>query len=260
MDRGALSDAKVIDATRQFVCIRLATYEDADEAKFLKKIYRSRSGELENTTFVVLSPDGKEKLCRAHRSADHVFGNPRNMAKELNRIARKYKSPSSKPVNDVAALPYMKSLDLALNVAAADQLPVAVVFDDGDRKILEQLESSLKQVAWTQDKQGQFVFAKTSSSEELKPLAIKDKKPGIYLVHPGNFGLYGKSLQRIDSASSLEDLSDAMDVAIRKMPRVHKDHDSHVQTGIRLGIEWESAVPETDPQAVRARQRARGNR
>ncbi|MEM9413562.1 MAG: hypothetical protein AAGA30_20810, partial [Planctomycetota bacterium] len=221
-------------------------------------IYRSRSGELENTTFVVLSPDGQEKLCRAHRSADRVFGNAKKMARELNQIANRY--PSKSLAAKSAELPYVKSVDLALNVASAEQLPLAVIYDGGDQKELEKLEKLAKQVAWRKEKIGQFVYARSSESADLKPLAVNDTKPGIYLVHPGDFGLYGNSLQRVDSASSLEDLSRAMDVAIRKMPRVQKDHDSHVRTGIRLGIEWESAIPETDPQAVRARQHARGNR
>ncbi len=60
MDRSFLADADVIAASRMFVCIRPATYEDAGEADFLKKIFVGRSGELDNTVFVLLAPDGEQ--------------------------------------------------------------------------------------------------------------------------------------------------------------------------------------------------------
>ena len=59
MDGSFLSDADVVAASRKFVCIRLSTYEDAEEAEFLRSIYVGRSGDLENTVFAILSPDGK---------------------------------------------------------------------------------------------------------------------------------------------------------------------------------------------------------
>ena len=49
MDRSYLSDKDVVEASRDFVCIRLATYENAEEAKILKSIFTGRSGALENT-------------------------------------------------------------------------------------------------------------------------------------------------------------------------------------------------------------------
>ena len=61
MDRSYLSNKEVIEASRDFVCIRLATYENVAEAKILKSIFTGRSGELENTTFVLLAPDGNRR-------------------------------------------------------------------------------------------------------------------------------------------------------------------------------------------------------
>ena len=43
MDGSFLSDAKVIDESRKFVCIRLATYENKEEAALLKSIARTKS-------------------------------------------------------------------------------------------------------------------------------------------------------------------------------------------------------------------------
>ena len=62
MDQSLWSDPLVIEASRKFVCARLATYEDKDEGAMLKSIYRGRSGELDNTVFTVLSHDGKSRV------------------------------------------------------------------------------------------------------------------------------------------------------------------------------------------------------
>ena len=39
MDRSFLADQDVIAASRKFVCIRLATYENADENEVLKGVF-----------------------------------------------------------------------------------------------------------------------------------------------------------------------------------------------------------------------------
>ena len=49
MDRSYLSHAGVIAASREFVCIRPLTYENAAEAPYLESLFRGRSGNLENT-------------------------------------------------------------------------------------------------------------------------------------------------------------------------------------------------------------------
>ena len=67
MDRSFLSQPEVITAARKFVCVRLATYESAAEGQFLASICPTGSGELENTVFAILSPDGKQKLARVSR-------------------------------------------------------------------------------------------------------------------------------------------------------------------------------------------------
>ena len=67
MDRSFLSQLPVIAASRNFICVRLATYESEDEAAYLRSFAAGRSGQLENTVFCILSPDGEEKLIRAAR-------------------------------------------------------------------------------------------------------------------------------------------------------------------------------------------------
>jgi hypothetical protein len=55
MDRSFLSSDKLIKATRDFVCIRTATYEDKQEAAFLKWAFvGSTGGELRNFGYCIL--------------------------------------------------------------------------------------------------------------------------------------------------------------------------------------------------------------
>ena len=73
MDRSFLADKDVIAASKKFVCIRLATYEDARENEVLKGVF-APGGVLQNTVFSLMSPDGRTSLVRAGRSPAWAFG------------------------------------------------------------------------------------------------------------------------------------------------------------------------------------------
>src|SRR3954470_13326397 len=96
MDRSFLSRPDVIAASREFVCVRLATYEDPTEARFVKGLVRTDSGELENTAFCLLAPDGKTKLSRSARGTERVYADAAAMAAGLRRVVGQY-SPRAAP-------------------------------------------------------------------------------------------------------------------------------------------------------------------
>ena len=123
MDRSFLADKEVIKASRNFVCIRLASYEDAGEAEFLKTVFVGRSGELENTVFVLLSPDTKTNLCRPGRGPHFAFPTPAKLAAEMDKIAARY-SDNENVKNSNPALPQLKNFRLGLNVSACDGVPL----------------------------------------------------------------------------------------------------------------------------------------
>ncbi|MEK6235691.1 MAG: hypothetical protein N2C14_13360, partial [Planctomycetales bacterium] len=80
MDRSLLSDEQVVQASRDFVCIRAATYEDKAEAEFLKATFVGRpGGELRNFGYCVLSPDGKRQLRRSNRGPNFVYADSKEM-------------------------------------------------------------------------------------------------------------------------------------------------------------------------------------
>src|SRR2546421_4231875 len=119
MDRSFLSQPEVIAASRKFVCIRLLSYENKNEAAYLKAICPTRSGELENTVVCMLSPDAKKMLSPAARGTQQLFGNAANMASSLNKVAE---TIESKPAS--LDLPEVANVRLGLDVAASDKQPL----------------------------------------------------------------------------------------------------------------------------------------
>ncbi len=142
MDRSFLSDKAIVAASRDYVCIRLATYESKDEARVLKSIFVGRSGDLENTTFALLTPQG-ERVGRAGRSPDFAFGDPGEMVAAMKKLAaRQAPSPAKRE------LPIVKNVRLALDVAACDGLPLVVLLEK-DKAALAKLEEKVARVAWS---------------------------------------------------------------------------------------------------------------
>lgn len=258
MDRSFLSDFDVVAASRSFVCIRLATYEDKSEAEFLKLIYLGRSGNLENTTFAILSPDGKKKLAAAGRGPFHEFRNAAQMAAGMKRIAARYPN-TKKAVFTDTRLPEMRNAELALNVASADNLPLVVAVAE-DKSTLIKIKSKLVRVAWSEKHAGQFGFASVSNFKDLKPFTGARPTAGVLVIQPGQFGLSGKTMAQFEADVEPSDIELTLTKIAANFPRVTKAHDSHVRLGIELGIQWETEIPETDPQALRAKARARGSR
>ena len=72
MDRSYLSNSEVIQASRDFICVRLATYEDAEEMEFMASIYDYRTP-TRNSLFAILDPSAKRHLVKPGRSMKTTF-------------------------------------------------------------------------------------------------------------------------------------------------------------------------------------------
>src|SRR5260221_11685373 len=121
MDRSFLSDARVIAASQSFVCLRLMSYEDEAEMKFLKSFNVTRSGEVENTTVAILSSDGERRLSRAARGTRGIFGDAANKAAAMKRISRGKPRPGAPP--DEAEPPGVRGVRPAGRVGRWGQPP-----------------------------------------------------------------------------------------------------------------------------------------
>ena len=253
MDRSFLTDASVIEASRDFVCIRVATYESESEARFMRSLF-TRNGSVENTTFAILAPDGRTRLARAGRGPQQ-FRNARSLAAAMNSMSSRYKKRTS--AQRVAAVPAMESIELATNVAACDNLPLVVVAAETEAELMK-LKAKVAQAAWTPELAGLFVYGVTTKSRELRPFTGSDATSGVFVVEPGEFGLTGKVLEHLPVDVSPEEIELRLATVADTFDRQPVDHQRHVQSGIAFGFEWETKLPETDAQSIRAKERAWG--
>jgi hypothetical protein len=237
MDGRFLSDPAVVSASRAFVCVRLKTYEDAEEAEVLTSIWVSgRSGVLENTTFALLAPDGRTLLCRPGRSPDFAFRDAAEMSTFMARLA------ASHPARDVA-LPYPRvaSVRLALDVAACDGLPLVVAHGVDPAR--------LAPLCWGRFA-GDAVWAATSDADDLS-MITGDAGRGILVVQPDRFGQAGAVLERLPADVD----PDRLAAALAKHHAEPVDEREHMRLGERLGVRWETAIPVTDPNGPPPRRR-----
>ena len=253
MDRSFLSNAQVVEASRDFVCIRLATYEDAEEAKFLEQIY-TRGGDLENTVFAMLTPNAKRHLVRAGRGPS--FRSAQQMAQRMKQIVSQDYEKSSDQRGADRTLPEMKSVDLAINVASCDGLPVVLAIGKDDAE-LAAMRKRLVPVAWSDKFAGQFVFATAKTDVDLRLIGgINEKKPeGIYILEPGRYGMMSSVLAQLEEVGPE---SKQIASVLNEFKPHAKQHREHVQEGYQLGLRWETAIPVTDKQAVQAASRLWG--
>lgn len=214
---------EVIRASRKWVCIRPATYENAQEARILERIFVGRSGQLENTVFALLGPDGKTLLAPPGRSPRFDFGTASYLAEAMDWYVEPYltRNWGERP------LPTVKSYRLALNVASCDRLPLIVYGSEWEDK--------LKGLAWKETLMGQAIFVRRADVK------------GAKVVKPDKFGTTGETVEKLSP-----------DVDARSLARLLKKHRlaakntrSHIEEGRRKGVNWQTAIPVTDPHARR---------
>jgi hypothetical protein len=244
MDRSFLSQTEVIQASRKFVCIRLATYEDKAEAEVLKTMLRTPSGQLENTVFALLTPDASRYLARPGRSPDWAFASAAEMAQGMRQIAAQYGDKAGPVVG--STLPALANMRLALDVAACDSQPVVVVVGS-DAETARRLEERLTPLAWTDGIMGRAAFVGVSSAAELKGVSGVTVKRGYLVLAPDKFGLHGTVLAQIDGSADESHLRAALVAGLDRFQPPAKDHFRHMRDGFQKDIYWDTAVSATDP-------------
>jgi hypothetical protein len=253
MDRSFLSHADVIAASRNFVCVRLTSYEDDAESAFCRSLMVGRSGEVENTTFTILAPDGETKLVRAFRATRGLFTDAADMARQMNSISAKY------PGNDDRATPPLPlALDarIGLDIAACDNRPLIVIVASAE-PAREELESRVASIAWSTEFIGTFVYAAASSAKEVVGVTGIPAADGIAIIEPDAFGQSGRLMQFISSTDPNEHVAKAMRRSLSTYHMVAKNRQSHRFNGMKNGSFWETKFPVTDPEEANARERTK---
>jgi hypothetical protein len=248
MDRSFLSDKAVIAASRKFVCARLATYECAAEEKLLESIFVGRSGDLENTTFTIMAPDGKRTLVRSSRGPSSTFGRDSGAATKMvaamERIAKSH--PGKRKATSGAPLPLLEDVRLGINVAACDHLPLVVVLGK-NAKDSARLERVLAPLAWDDKNIGRFLYASTHKAKDLAVVSKVKQASGYVIVQSGRFGQDGSVLAQLPASATPKAIQAALDKATAKYASEALDYRSQVRAGRRAGVHWETEIPVTDP-------------
>lgn len=221
----------MIEATRDFVCIRIDSYESEEAQKIVRSYL---NGRFENTAFCLLSPDGKERLSASHRGPHQALGG--DLVGALQQIAKKYKTKGG---SSAAAVPDFSNFRLGLNVAAADQRLLVLVSGTGEE--LKAARKTLPTVSNDAEILGKFHYDfETDPSLWKEALSGQTAKRGIMIVAPDAFGQEGKVMLRLPMNSKTADLKKALLAAnttfAKETPK--KVYSEHVRAGRREGIEW----------------------
>ena len=250
MDRSFLADPTVIEASRAFVCVRLATFEDAAENTFTQGLYtsneRRRRKQQVNTVFTILAPDGKTPLLTVGRSPSHSLrsDDPKVLVAAMGRIAAKYKTKNS---TGTPPIPYGIDLRRSINVAACDMQPLVVVVAKTEAK-RKAIEKTLASIAWGKAYVGVFAYT-TAKPDELKALLGASAGEGVLVVLADDYGLTGKVV-----AATRDTGATALRAALKKGQAAHKprkkDSIEHIRNARMSGIRW---TPEVEQSASRPR-------
>jgi hypothetical protein len=255
MDRSFLSQPKVVAALREFVCVRLATYENGTEARFLQEICPTGSGQLENTAFTILTPDGKKQLVRGSRSARDTFDDADHMAETMNRIAGWY--PRQKAQSTlVPDVPTVASVRLAIDVAACDNQPL-VLFQRGPSTQGNGLVDKLKVLAWTEEFRGRFIYAEFGDASELSSVEGTEANVGLFVIQPDRFGQKATVLAGVTADASAAAVADGLRKGLALYRPALETFKDHIRAGHQHGAFWQTAIPVTDPMEQKARERGR---
>ena len=254
MDRSFLSDEQIIQASRDFVCIRTATYEDKTEATFLKSTFLGRAGgDLRNFGFCILSPDGKRQLRRSQRGPNFVYADSKEMAADLRQVASQYSAKATGRESH-PALPRMKSVRLGINVASCDGLPSVVVLGK-DQGEVDRLDKKLSAVIWDEELAGRLeriahLEALLAPADVLfqhilarHGQAVED----VAAVMSGHWGPRAPNLDRTAFAALMPEIRARSNTPIaRAMDGCHETLSSGDYAGaIKLLLDWNKAVMET---------------
>ncbi|MBT3890279.1 MAG: hypothetical protein HOF72_06615 [Planctomycetaceae bacterium] len=242
MDRSFLSSDQLIKATRDFVCIRTATYEDKQEATFLEWAFVGNTGgSLRNFGYCILSPDGKTKLRRSTRGPNFLYANSGAMAADLRQISAQYSGRAITTTSN-PAVPQMKNVRLGINVASCDGLPSVVVFGK-DQTEVDSLNQKLSGVIWDEQLAGKFIYASTTNSSDLKSVPGAGSQSGILVIKPDAFGIKGQLITIISPEVSAERLQESLLNAANAFTRISKTHGLHVRNGRQTGTLWKTEIP-----------------
>lgn len=245
------STKEFIEASRDFVCVRLETFENKEHEQLVRKILHGRFA---NTAFCVLAPDGEEMLTRSSRGPSSVLGSTgrgpaaesgstEDVIEEMEAIAKQFR-----PRGDAeeAVLQNFHTFRQALNVAAGDQR--LLVFVAANESGQADLQESLKPVFNSDEVIGKFHldFANLEKDKDWsKAISGAGSKPGIFVIQADSFGQEGKLVANYPLTTDVAQMTSSLLAENTKFAEneERKIYSDHVIEGRRKDIYFENEIP-----------------
>ena len=238
------STKEFIDASRDFVCIRIETYENEQSEEIVRALL---IGRFANTAFGMFDPYGKHRLSRTGRSPGQVLarsGSDENdeVIEAMKDIASRYRRRGQ---GTGAVLQDFLSFEQALNVASADQR--LLVFVDADEAEIAKLSPTLKEVFGDEEIIGRFHldFAGKEDLKWQKSIKGATSTPAINIIRSGKYGLDGSIEEHLPLTATSDEIKTTLlnENKRFKSTEQRKEYAAHVMAGKRAGIKYESAIP-----------------
>jgi len=216
MERGLLSDAKIIATSQKFVCVRLDAEEDLENTALSRKLV----GRATNVEFFLLDPAGEKVFeHRGNRNMGQFInelGGPSGIAAKMDAIARTY--PGNKTALGPAAVPWMKSVRESLIQANCDAEPILLLIADES----EQAKALQKAVA-APELLGRFrthffYVEVKKDSPELSTYKLP-QAPALVFLRPTRLGTKAVIM---DTPANPENLEKCMENALKEFAKTHE--------------------------------------
>ena len=261
------SQDNFIAASRDFVCVRLESYESKEHQDLVRSFL---GGAFANTAFCILAPDGKTRLSDSGRSPSALLGrrggpagDPKAVIAALEKISAKYPSKGSM---SEATVQDFHSTRQAINVASGDQrLLLLTVTNGGKRSAATKV---LRAVLNEPEMVGRFHhdFAEKSSDGNWSELVSGAKsQEGFFIIDADPFGQSGLVLLELPLSATSSELKAALKKTNSSFAKKEKRkvYSEHVREGRQNGIFFKNGMPygeDRDGDGVIDEKRGRGRR
>jgi hypothetical protein len=155
----------------------------------------------------------------------------------------------------LAALPRAENVRLGLNAAAADNLPLVVLYSKTPAEKAK-LEAAAALLAWKPEFIGRCTFTTAGTAADLNRVEPAGK-PGLLVVQPNMYGVAGKVLVRVEATATAAQLAEGLRKGLQAFRPRTLDGRDYMRAGQEAGMFWETKLPVTDYQEAQARERTR---
>ncbi len=239
------SQKPFIEASRQFVCVRLETYESEFNEQKVREVL---GGILANSAFTVLDIDGETPVTGSGRMpveglTGRKQGTMESAIDRMNEIVADY---PLRGTPEAATLQDFHTFRQALNVASADQRLLLFVVGSPDE--IESIRPTLQPLLAAPEVIGKFHLDLGSGATDrnwFENVSGAKQETGYYLIRSGTYGIKGEVMTHLPLTATGAELKYNLLQANTAFAQSEqrKAYASHVSAGLKEGIYFEQAIP-----------------